>query len=147
MVQEGSKGEWGSWRRENIGKQPGRSLDTGRRNKTRKLDTRLSLSLSFLPLYSTEANHPIRFSSFHLYIDFLPSRPFFFSLGKACANFPMRAFYLSRANRTPSRIFPIVWLYPTLYSIIHRPVNFPLWERSRLRIDSDCTFAERYKTR
>ena len=108
------------------GKTSGRSLDTGRRNKTRKLDTRLSLSLSFLPLYSTEANHPIRFSSFHLYIDFLPSRPFFFSLGKACANLPMRAFYLSRANRTPSRIFPIVWLYPTLYSIIHRPVNFPL---------------------
>lgn len=106
------------------GKHQGGAWITGRRNKTRKLNTRLSLSLSFLPFHSTEANHPIRFSSFHLYIDFLPSRPFF-SLGEACANLPIRAFRLSLARE--SCFFPVVRLYcTTLYSIIHRASQFSI---------------------
>lgn len=100
------------------GKTSGRSLNTrreGRRNKTRKLETSTSLSLLFfLPLFfrpsppfpfllrrlSLRTSHPIQFSSFHLYMDFLASRgPFFLSfverLAQTCCTSPPHFFPLS----------------------------------------------------
>lgn len=109
-------------RRENIRAE----LEHGRRNKTRKLATSASLSpslpsfflLSFLPSLSRRlplrTSHPIRFSSFHFYMDFFSrTRPFFLSfvesLAQTCCTSPP---HFSSLSQSPS-FFSFYFFFPS----------------------------------